>query len=278
MRPLRDAERVGPIIARLISQRGCTSYRKLADALNYLAVETPRHRYWYASSVKNTMAAAGLSFTSLSAAAAIRDQNLKIGALPQRPSRSERQVVRLRYGLRGKPRGRVQRATPDILFLRDGDMATDDITRMLGLGRNGVRAVVQRYPRWDIDDPVVIEQVLARYAAGDDSRKIARTLGLYVKAVRRLTQIRQRRVKPPRKRLPPLAEDRKAKILALRRQGKTGPEIFAELGVDTEQWRAGPTRKAPRCRCGGCAGNLQPISASIFGNARPKTGVIPRRW
>jgi hypothetical protein len=59
MRPLRDAERVGPIIARLISQRGCTSYRKLADALNYLAVETPRHRYWYASSVKNTMAAAG---------------------------------------------------------------------------------------------------------------------------------------------------------------------------------------------------------------------------
>ena len=41
-------------------------------------------------------------------------------------------------------------------------------------------------------------------------------------------------------------------------------------------WRAGSTRKAPRCRCGGCAGNLQPISAPIFGNVRPKTWVIPR--
>ena len=232
---LHDAERIGPIIAYLTSQRGCTSYRKLADALNFLAVETPRDGNWHPSSVKNTMAAAGLSFTSLSTAAAIRDQNLKIGALPQRPTRSERQVVRLRYGLRGKPRGRVQRATPDILFLRDGGMATDDIARMLGLSRNGVRAIVQRYPRWDIDDPMVIEQVLARYAAGDDFRKIARTLGVDLKQVRRLTQIKQRLVKPPRKRLPPLAEDRKAEILALRRQGKTGPEIFAEIEVDTEQ-------------------------------------------
>ena len=116
-------------------------------------------------------------------------------------------------------------------------MAADDIARMLGLGRNGVRAIVQRYPRWDIEDPAVIEQVLARYAAGDDSRKIARTLGLDLKQVRRLTQIQQRLVKPPRKRMPPLAEDRKAAILALRRQGKTGPEIFAEIEVDTEQER-----------------------------------------
>jgi putative DNA-invertase from lambdoid prophage Rac len=189
---LHDAERVGPIIAYLISQRGCTSYRKLADALNFLAVETPRDGHWYPSSVKNAMAAAGLSFASLCTAAAIRDQNLKIKSLPQRPSRSQRQVVRLRYGLRGKPRGRVQRATPDILFMRDGGIAADDIARVLGLGRNGVRAIVQRYLRWDIDDPVVVEQVLARYAAGDDSRKIARTLGLDLKQVRRLTQINQR--------------------------------------------------------------------------------------
>jgi putative DNA-invertase from lambdoid prophage Rac len=234
-RKLRDADRVAPIIAYLISQRGCTSYRQVADALNYLGVETPRGGHWHPSSVKNLMAAAGLSFASLCTAAAIRDRNLEIETLPKRPTRTERQAVRRRYGLPAKPRGRVQKAAADILFLRDGGMAADDIARMLGLGRNGVRAIVQRYPRWDIDDPEVIEEVMGRYAAGEDSRKIARTLGLDLKQVRRLTQIRQRRVKPPRKRLPPLAEDRRAEILALRRQGKTGPEIFAELGVDTEQ-------------------------------------------
>jgi putative DNA-invertase from lambdoid prophage Rac len=236
-RKLRDAERVAPIIAYLISQRGCTSYRQLADALNYLAVETPRGGRWHPSSVKNVMAAARLSFGSLHTSAAIRDRNLEIETLPQRPTRTERQAVRRRYGLPATPRGRVQKAAADILFLRDGGMAADDIARMLGLGRNGVRAIVQRYPRWDIEDPAVIEQVLARYAAGDDSRKIARTLGLDLKQVRRLTQIQQRLVKPPRKRVPPLAEDRKAAILALRRQGKTGPEIFAEIEVDTEQER-----------------------------------------
>jgi hypothetical protein len=236
-RKLRDAERVGPIIAHLISQRGCTSYRQLADALNYLAVETPRDAHWHGSSVKNAMATANLSFASLCASGAICDQNLKIEPLPQRPNRTERQTVSRRYRLPTKPRGRVQKAAADILFLRDGGMAADDIARMLGLGRNGVRAIVQRYPRWDIDDPAVIEQVLARYAAGDDSRKIARTLGLDLKQVRRLTQIEQRRVKPPRKRVTPLDEDRKAAILGLRRQSKSGPEIFAELGVDTEQER-----------------------------------------
>jgi hypothetical protein len=55
--------------------------------------------------------------------------------------------------------------------------------------------------------------------------------------VRRLTQIEHRRVKPPRKRVTPLADDRKAAILALRRQGKTGPEIFADLRVDSEPER-----------------------------------------
>jgi hypothetical protein len=38
-------------------------------------------------------------------------------------------------------------------------------------------------------------------------------------------------------------------------------------------WLAGPTRKVPRCRCGGCAGNRGPISPSIFGDVMPKTGV-----
>ena len=123
------------------------------------------------------------------------------------------------------------------MFLRDGGTAAEDIARMLGLGRNGVRAIVQRYPRWDIAEPAVIEQVLARYAAGDDSRKIARILGLDLKQVRRLTQIRQRLVKPARKRASPLSEDRQAAILALRRQGKGGLEIFAAFGVEEEPER-----------------------------------------
>jgi hypothetical protein len=67
--------------------------------------------------------------------------------------------------------------------------------------------------------------------------KIARALDIDLKQTRRLIQIEQRQVKPVRKRLPPLANDRKAAILALRRQGKTGPEIFAELEVDAEPER-----------------------------------------
>ena len=43
--------------------------------------------------------------------------------------------------------------------------------------------------------------------------------------------------KPTRKRTEPLAEDRRAAILALRRQGKTGLEIYGELRVETERER-----------------------------------------
>ena len=39
---IRDAERVLPIIAHLVAHKGCSSYRQVADALNYLEVETPR--------------------------------------------------------------------------------------------------------------------------------------------------------------------------------------------------------------------------------------------
>jgi hypothetical protein len=38
------------------------------------------------------------------------------------------------------------------------------------------------------------------------------------------------------------------------------------------------TRKAPACRCGGCAGNRCPISPPLAGDVLPKTGVKrPRR-
>ena len=183
------------------------------------------------------MVAAGLSLTELSRVAAALDQKSASEPLPQRPNRRERQVVRLRYGLRGKPRGRVQRAVPDILFMRDQGWVVDDIARVLRLGRDGVTAVVKRYPRWKIDDPAVVEQILARHAAGASSRKIARNLGLDLKEVRRLILIEQRPVKPARKRILPLSEDCKVAILALRRQGKSGLEIFAELGVETEPER-----------------------------------------
>jgi hypothetical protein len=183
------------------------------------------------------MAAANVSFASLCSAGVGRYKKLATQSLPQRPNRTEHQTIRRRYRLPANSRGPVQKAAVDILFLRDGGMEADDIARMLCLGRTGVRAIIKRYQRWNIDDPAVIEQVLARYAAGEDSRKIARGLGLQLKQVRRLTQIEQFRVKPPRKRVSPFADDRKAAVLALRRQGKTGLEIFAELGVDTEPER-----------------------------------------
>jgi hypothetical protein len=36
---------------------------------------------------------------------------------------------------------------------------------------------------------------------------------------------------------------------------------------------AGLMKKAPRCRCAGCDGNLRPISSPLFGGVLPKTGV-----
>ena len=81
------------------------------------------------------------------------------------------------------------------------------------------------------------EQVLARHAAGEGPRKIARTRGLELRQVHRLIGVAQWQVIHSGKRVPALTEDRRATILDLRGQGKTGLEIFAELGIDTEPER-----------------------------------------
>jgi DNA invertase Pin-like site-specific DNA recombinase len=218
-RKIRDAERVQPIIRHLIANQNCKSYRKLADALNFLEVEAPRGGNWYPSSVKNSMAAAGVTFASLLDGASDRDQEPAVEGLPSRPNRAERHAVRHLYRLSGKPRGRVQRATPDILFMRDRCVATDDIARVLCLSRASVRAIIRRYPRWEIHEPAVIEQVLAAHAAGKGARKIARGLDLEIRQVRRLIGVAQWQATPNRKRVEPLTEDRRAAILASRRRG-----------------------------------------------------------
>jgi hypothetical protein len=217
--------------------QACTSYRKLTDALNFLEVETPRHKDWHASSVRNAMATAGVTFTSLLGGAAVRDQKPAIEGLPVRPNRSERHAVRRLYRLRGNPRGSVQKATPDILFMRDSGATIDSIARVLCLSPASIRAVFRRYPRWEIHDPAVTEQILARHAVGEGAREIARALGLEIRQVRRLIGVTRSQAKPTRKRVEPLAEDRRVAILALRREGKTGLEIYAELGVETERER-----------------------------------------
>jgi DNA invertase Pin-like site-specific DNA recombinase len=233
---IRAAERVQPIIHRLMDQ-GCASYRQIADGLNFLEVGAPRGGPWYPSSVKNAMATAGLTFASLLGSPAARDQKPAVEELPARPNRSERHAVRRLYRLRGNPRGRMQRAVPDILFMRDRGVTTGNIARVLCLSRASVRSVFRRYPRWEIDDPAVIEKVLARHATGEGARQIARGIGLEIRQVRRLIATAQWQVKPTRKRVPSLAEDRRAAILALRRQGKTGLEIYVELGIETERER-----------------------------------------
>ena len=259
---LRDAERVGPIIAELVTDRGCGSYQQLANSLNYLEVKTPRGGHWHASTVRNTMAAANVSFAALCKAATARDLKPVGQPLPQRPNRTERQTVRRLYRLPADPRGRVQKAIADVLFFRDRGMAADQIARVLCLGLAGVRRVIKQFPQLEIDDPAVIEQVLARHAGGEDARHIARALGLELRQVRRVTGIAQRRIKRPRKRVRPLAQDRKAAILASRRQGKTGSEIFAELGVDTERERIQnpPVSAAPSPARAG-AGIAEPAGA-----------------
>jgi hypothetical protein len=83
----------------------------------------------------------------------------------------------------------------------------------------------------------VKEQILARHAAGERPRKIAHALGLELRQVHRVIGVAQWRVIRTRKRVPPLSEDRRAAILGLRREGKTGLEIFAELGIVTEAQR-----------------------------------------
>jgi hypothetical protein len=49
----------------------------------------------------------------------------------------------------------------------------------------------------------------------------------------------------------------------------------ASLGARCTRWRAGPTLKAPRARCGGCAGNPYPILPPPACYVLPKTGVNP---
>ena len=232
---IRDAERIQPIIRHLIVNQACTSYRKLADALNFVEVGAPRGGHWYPSSVRNAMATAGVSFASLLGDVAVRDQKAAVEGLPLRPNRSERHAIRRLYRLRGNPRGHVQKATPDILFMRDCGATIDNIALVLCLSRASIRAVTRQYPRWEIHDPAVTEQVLTRHGAGEGARKIARALGLEIRQVLRLIGVA--RWEPTRKRAEPLTEDRRAAILALRRQGKTGLEIYAELGIETERER-----------------------------------------
>jgi hypothetical protein len=234
---IRDAERVSPIIRHLIVNQTCISYRKLADALNFLEVAAPRGGHWYPSSVRNAMATAGVTFTSLLGGVAARDQKPAVEGLPVRPNRSERHAVRHLYRLHGYPRGRGQKASPDILFMRDWGATVENIARVLCLTRANIGAVLRRYPRWEIHDPAVRERVLARHAAGEGAREIARALRLEIRQVLRLIGVTRWQAKPTRKRAEPLAEDRRAAILALRRQGTAGLEIYTELGIETERER-----------------------------------------
>jgi putative DNA-invertase from lambdoid prophage Rac len=236
-RKIRDAERVRPIIYHLIKNQGCTSYRKLADALNFLEVAAPRGGHWHPSSLKNLMSTLKVSFASVLGGTPARDRKPAVEGLPMRPDRRERQAVRRLYRLPGNPRGRRQKATVDVLFMRDRGATIANIACVLCLSRAAVRAIIRQYPCWEINDPAVKEQVLALHAAGEGPRKIARTLGLELRQVQRLIGIAQWQVIRSGKRVPALTEDRRAAILDLRRQGKTGLEIFAELGIDTEPER-----------------------------------------
>jgi DNA invertase Pin-like site-specific DNA recombinase len=234
---IRNAERVRPIIYHLIENQSCTSYRKLADALNFLEAEAPRGGHWYPSSVKNLMSTLNVTFASVLGSAPARDQKASVEGLPLRPNRAERQAIRRLYRSSGNLREHRQKGTADILFMRDQGVSIDNIARVLCLSRASIMAVSRRYPRWEIDDPAVKEQVLARHAAGAGPREIAHAFGLKLRQIRRLIGQGQWQVIRHGKRVPALAEDRRAAVLALRRQGKTGLEIFAELGIETEAER-----------------------------------------
>jgi DNA invertase Pin-like site-specific DNA recombinase len=233
---IERAERVRPTIVHLIAVQGCRTYRQVADALNCLEVPAARGGNWHQQSVKNTMAVLNLTFDNVRQAAA-RDLKVVPGELPRRASRSERQKLCKRYDLPTRRRGSVQKATPDILFMRDRGSSAEQISRMLCVSLKAVKQVIKQYPPWKLDDPVLVDRILAAHASGEDARKIAHAVGLDVKTVRRVIGVPERLVKYPRKRQPPLAEDRRAAILALRREGKTGAEIYAELGVRTERER-----------------------------------------
>ena len=77
------------------------------------------------------MAAANVSFAALCKDATARDLKPVGQRLPQRPNRTERQTLRRLYRLPADPRGRVQKATADVLFFRDRGMAADQIARVL---------------------------------------------------------------------------------------------------------------------------------------------------
>lgn len=150
-RKIRDAERAKPFILHLVQQQGCDSYGKLADALNFHKVPTPRDGSWHPTSVKNCLAALGFRLTELihlgRPSASPSDADKLLGACPQRPSQSERHRIRERYGLPSNPRGKVQKLLPDIIAFRDQKATVAQIANVLGISEVSVKAVLKKIRR-----------------------------------------------------------------------------------------------------------------------------------
>jgi transposase-like protein len=234
---IRDAERAKPFILHLVQHQGCDSYGKLADALNFHGVPTPRSGSWYPTSVKNCLAALGFRLTELvnleCCTRPLPDTDQQLSHGPQRPSRGERQQIRERYGLPSNPRGKVQKLLPDIIALRDQEAGVGPIARILGISEISVKAVIKRYPATlgRSAEQKMTDKVVKAYATGQQPTEIAKALGISVPGVKhRLRQAQKPLERTPRK----VAAPPWLKAVQKRRSVELGDGVTADKGVPPE--------------------------------------------
>jgi DNA invertase Pin-like site-specific DNA recombinase len=128
----KRAVEVTPHIEQAIAG-GCTTYRAIAAVLNALNLPTARGGRWHASSVRNTMLAAGLSFPVKQHR---RGDALRAVLTPAVEGDPEiaKTVASLRLG-------KAQKQTAAILKLTAAGHSVDAISRILGLSDGAVRSV-----------------------------------------------------------------------------------------------------------------------------------------
>ena len=231
---IRDAERAKPFILHLVQHQGCDSYGKLADALNFHGVPTPRGGSWHPTSVKNCVAALGFRLTELinleCRSRPLPDNDQRMSHGPQRPSRGERQQIRERYGLPSNPRGKVQKLLPDIIALRDQEAGVEPIARMLGISEISVKAVIKRYPLTlgCSAERKMTKKIVKAYATGQQPTEIAKALGISFPGVKR----RLRGAQKPLRRMPQkVAAPAWLKAAKKKRSVELGNRVTADKGV-----------------------------------------------
>jgi DNA invertase Pin-like site-specific DNA recombinase len=167
-----------------------------------------------------------------------------LGPGPQRPSRSERQWIRERYGLPPNPRGKVQRLLPDIIAFRDQKATVPEIARVFGISEVSVKAVIKKYPAplGRSAERKLTNRIVAAYAKGQPAGAIAKRFGITVPGVmHRLREARKPLEKTTRNVPAPewLAAANRRRCVELGQDVMVMKEVPPEVIAALKAWRGG---------------------------------------